>query len=56
MLELGIGAPQRRIAVNLFPELSVAVDSVRRSDWVGKPLYTYFYVNWRAKVPKSFTK
>jgi hypothetical protein len=33
----------------------VAVDSVRRSDWVGKPLYTYFYVNWRAKVPKSLS-
>ena len=53
--ELSVAVDFVRIAVNLFPELSVAVDFVRRRDWVGEPLYTYFYGNSRVKVPKSFT-
>ena len=40
--------------VNLFLKLRVALDFARRSDWVGKPLYTYFYGNSRVKVPKKF--
>jgi hypothetical protein len=56
LLQFSIGSPQRRVAVNLFPELCVAVDFVRRRDRVGETLYTYFYGNSRVKVPKSFTE
>ena len=40
LLQLGMGSPQRRTAVNMFPQPSVAVDFARRGDWVSKPLYT----------------
>jgi len=51
-----MGTPQRWVAVNLFPEFSVGVGFARRGDWVGEAPHTYFYVNWRLKVPKNLTE
>jgi hypothetical protein len=47
-----VWSPQPRVTVNLFPELGVGVDFLRRGDWVGELPHTYFYVNWRAKAPR----
>jgi hypothetical protein len=47
-----VSSPQPRVTVNLFPELGVGVDLLRRGDWVGEVPHTYFYVNWRAKAPR----
>jgi hypothetical protein len=51
-----IPSPQRRAPINLLPEPSVGVDLVRRGDWVREAPHTYFYVNWRAKVPNIWCR
>ena len=52
-----IPSPQRRVAVNLLPQLRVGVLLVRRGDSVSERskyhaerlVYNYFSVNWRPK-------
>ena len=56
MLELSVGAPQRRLAVNLFAELNVGVELATRGEWLGDVPHTYFYGNCRANVPKILMK
>jgi hypothetical protein len=51
-----VPSPPPRVAINLFPELSVGVDLLRRCDWVGEAPHTYFYVNWMAKAQKNFVE
>lgn len=54
VLELSVDVPQRRFAVNLFAELNVGVDLATRGEWLEDVPHIYFYVNWRANVPKIF--
>jgi hypothetical protein len=55
-LKLSVSAPQRRIAVNLFSKLGVAVDFARRGDRGGELRHTYFYVKRKAKAPEILDK
>jgi hypothetical protein len=56
VLEFSVDVPQRRFAINLFAELNVGVDFAARADWVADVPHTYFYVNWRANVPRILKK